>query len=96
MKRDKHFNKTIFANLIHVHRTTIYPIFEQKSIDIELLIRISKALEYDFIKEIYLNEKNNENESKVIVGVEITKRQLRQHEFPDTLLTLLKINTEEV
>lgn len=96
MERDKHFNKTVFAKLIHVHRTTIYPIFEQKTIDIELLIRISKALEYDFIKEVYLKEKNDENECKVIVGVEITKQQLRQLEFPDALLVLLKTKKEQV
>ena len=92
MGRDKHFNKTVFAKLIHVHRSTIYPIFEQKSVDIELLIRISKALEYDFIKEVYLKEKSDKNECKVII--EITKQQLQQLQFSDTLLVLLKINEE--
>jgi hypothetical protein len=52
LKRDKHISKTEFAELIHVHRSTIYPMFKQKSIDIELLIRISKALDYDFLKEV--------------------------------------------
>jgi plasmid maintenance system antidote protein VapI len=96
IKRDKRFNKTVFAKLIHVHRSTIYPIFEQKSIDIDLLIRISKALDYNFIEEIYLKKSNDEKECKVIIGVEITKQQLLQLEFPDTLLVLLKANEEDV
>jgi plasmid maintenance system antidote protein VapI len=96
LKRDKHFNKTVFAKLIHVHRSTIYPIFEQKSIDIDLLIRISKALEYNFIEEVYLKKNNDEKECKVIIGVEITKQQLLQLDFPDTLLVLLKANEENV
>jgi hypothetical protein len=68
--------------------------FKQKSIDIELLIRISKALDYDFLKEVYLDKTQNENESKIIIGVEITKQQLQQLEFPDNLLVLLKKNQE--
>jgi plasmid maintenance system antidote protein VapI len=86
----------VFAKSIHVHRSTIYLIFEQKSIDIDLLIRISKSLDYNFIEEIYLKKNNDEKESKVIIGVEITKQQLLQFEFPDTLLVLLKVNEEDV
>lgn len=94
MKKDKHFNKTVFAEQIHVHRSTIYPIFEQKSIDIELLIRISEALDYDFIREVYLETKRDENESKTIIEVVITKQQLQQLEFSNDLRFLLKVNEE--
>lgn len=91
-KWDKHFNKTVFAELIHVHRSTIYVIFEQKSIDIELLIRISKALDYNFIEEIYLRKSQVESECKIIVGIELTKQQLEQLDFPESYFRLLKMN----
>ena len=87
MESDKHFNKTAFANMIHVHRSTIYPMFDHKSIDIDLLMRISEALDYDFIKKVY-----SENECKPIIEVEVTKRQLQQLESSDNFLVVLKIN----
>lgn len=43
-----------FARRIHVARTSLYRIFESKSIDIERLILISDALDYDFIHNVYL------------------------------------------
>lgn len=93
-KRDKNFNKTVFAKQIHVHRSTIYVIFEQKSIDIELLMRISKALDFDFINEVYLSKSSDESDCKIILGIEITKQQLQQLELPAGYLRLLKINPQ--
>jgi len=52
---DKYFSKSTFARQIHVHRTTVYQLFEQRSLDIELLVRISKALDYNFVEE-YLKD----------------------------------------
>ena len=96
MKTNKHFNKTVFAEQIHVHRATVYLIFEQKSIDIDLLRRIGKVLDYDFIKEVYLekeqDEKQDENESETTIEVELTKLQLQQLELSDNLHILLKVN----
>ncbi|GHT61502.1 hypothetical protein AGMMS50239_12540 [Bacteroidia bacterium] len=43
-----------FANNIHHSRTGIYALFKKKSIDTELLINISRVLDYDFIHEVYL------------------------------------------
>ena len=42
-----------FAHSIDRERTTVYGIFKRKSIDIELLIKISKVLDYDFIHQVY-------------------------------------------
>ena len=44
-----------FAREIGCHRTRIYPIFQNKSIDVDLLIRISKVLNYNFLFE-YIKE----------------------------------------
>lgn len=46
-----------FAELIHCDRTTVYDIFKRKSIDVDRLVHISRALDYNFLWEVYL--KNN-------------------------------------
>lgn len=46
-----------FARRINCARSSLYHIFNSKSIDIEKLILISDVLEYDFITEIYLRNK---------------------------------------
>ena len=47
---------TEFAKRINRSRTDINDIFKRKSLDIELLIDISKALNYDFIRNVYFEE----------------------------------------
>lgn len=42
---------TWFAKKLYCDRTNIYSIFKRKSIDTDLLLRISKILKYDFFKE---------------------------------------------
>ena len=44
-----------FARLIHCERTNVYTIFHRSSIDVELLVRISKALNYNFFEDV-MNE----------------------------------------
>ncbi len=68
-----------FAESINRTRPTVYDIFQRKSIDIDLLIRISGVLNYNFLREIYLSEiaKNNlsaPSASRYIVGVDRSKR----------------------
>lgn len=53
---EKSMTKTEFANRISKVRVTVYDIFERKSIDTELLIEISKALDYDFIHNVYFKK----------------------------------------
>ena len=42
-----------FAKRIHVSRTSLYSMFDSKSIDVERLIRISDVLECNFFYEVY-------------------------------------------
>ncbi|MBP1645354.1 MAG: hypothetical protein H6Q16_929 [Bacteroidetes bacterium] len=49
------------ARSIHCDRSNIYNIFSRKSIDIELLISISKALDFDFISNYYLPKIKQDN-----------------------------------
>lgn len=44
-----------FARQIHCERTNVYTIFNRPSIDIDLLARISKVLEYNFFEDV-MNE----------------------------------------
>ena len=39
---------------LHYERTNIYKIFKRSSIDVDLLLRISEVLAYDFLREVYL------------------------------------------
>ena len=42
-----------FAHALHYERTNIYKIFKRSSIDVDLLLRISEVLAYDFLREVY-------------------------------------------
>ncbi len=44
-----------FARRIYCERTNVYTIFNRSSIDVDLLVRISKALDYNFFEDI-MNE----------------------------------------
>jgi len=43
---------TWFASKLHCNRTNVYNIFSRNNIDIALLIRISKILNRNFVREI--------------------------------------------
>jgi len=78
-----------FAEKINCERTTVYNIFERKSIDSELLIRISKVLDFDFYNQIYLNRKTNNFSKKVLIAFEIEGEEIAKLELPDELIKLL-------
>ena len=65
-----------FAKCINRSRTTVYDIFQRKSIDVDLLLVISRALEFDFLREIYLKDNNGPAEKKYYVVVEVDPSQL--------------------
>lgn len=52
-----------FAEAIHCDRTNVYNIFKRKSMDVQLVVRISNALNYDFLQYYHqeINNKNNVN-----------------------------------
>ena len=50
-----------FAKQLSYTRTNVYKIFEKKSIDTDVLFRISRLLQYDFFKHFSNDvEKNND------------------------------------
>ncbi len=85
---DKSLTKASFARQINIHRSTLYLLFAQKSIDIELLMNISKVLNYDFIENVYLDKKPIKK-NRIILGVEVDAEQLRKLDLPDHYIQMV-------
>ena len=81
-----------FANMIGRHRTTVYSIFKRKSIDIDLLIKISEVLEYDFVHEVYFPESTMRSNRQIFIGMAIIRDELEKMELPKDFFTLVKDN----
>ena len=64
-----------FAKSINRSRTTVYDIFNRKSIDVDLLLTISEALDFDFLSEIYLTKKDK-SAKKCYLAIEIDPSEL--------------------
>ncbi len=80
-----------FARRINRERTTVYDIFERKSIDIELLISISKALDYDFIHEVYFPKNTNTASFKILIATEVEKNEIEKLNLPEEFVRLIKL-----
>ena len=65
-----------FARKISCDRTNVYYIYECKTIDTELLITISKVLNYDFYNKVYFDKDTNLFEKKVI-PIKVDKETLK-------------------
>lgn len=61
--RERGISINEFAEAIHCDRTNVYNIFKRKSMDVQLVVRISNALNYDFLQYYHqeINNKNNVN-----------------------------------
>ena len=46
-----------FARMLDLQRTRVYTIFESKTIDIDLLCKVSDVLYYDFLSEVYIKKR---------------------------------------
>ena len=92
-KYDRTFTVSAFAKQINVHRATVYKIFEQHSVDVYLLQRISKVLNYDFLT-IVNGQSPSVRDDFVIVGVKIPVSELQKLNLPKELLCLLELRAE--
>lgn len=72
-----------FAERINRTRPTVYDIFNRKSIDTDLLIKISEVLGYNFLQEVYLENTSKKEgvsiPSRYIVGVEVNEQDLEEY-----------------
>jgi len=85
---DKTFSKAEFARRLGVDRGTVDNLFKKKSIDTEMLIKVSEILGYDFLKEVY-HKCPAQKLPTVIVGIAISPEQLQKLELPEEFITLL-------
>lgn len=85
-----------FAQMINRTRTTIYDIFNRKSIDIDLLIQISEVLQFNFLEEVYMKNGSGkaggkkEEEAHYIVGTVVTEDQLKNIDTQGKEVILIK------
>lgn len=66
-----------FARRLNYHRQNVYDIFRREVIDVELLQRISRVLEHDFVSEIYASRQSSKITLKFAITVEIENGQYK-------------------
>ena len=66
-----------FARRLHCNRQNVYDIFTRRYVDMELLQRISKILQHDFIGELYTQQKTPKITLKFTITVEIDNGEYR-------------------
>ena len=71
-----------FARRLNCERTNIYTIFKRRTIDVELLINISKILRYNFFEDIL-----KETDLNVKTTHDIN---IKLQDCPDEKITILK------
>jgi transcriptional regulator with XRE-family HTH domain len=71
--KERGLSVAAFANAIHCTRSHVYTIFSRKNMDVEQLMLISKALDYDLISEVYFNRSPLK---KYLVVLEVDEQQL--------------------
>ncbi len=79
-----------FARQIHCARTSLYTIFNSKSIDIERLLLISDVLQYDFIGEVYLAKRKTAAPSLPFIQLPLKEKGIDTSHLPAELIAWLK------
>lgn len=79
-----------FARSIHCARTSLYHLFESKSIDVERLLLICEVLDYDFISEVYCHNKSCDFSDSPFIQLPIKDHQIDLSQLPPHLLTWIK------
>lgn len=65
------------AEMLSCKRQNVYDIFKRKSIDTDLLIRLSKILNYDFLANVYM-ARNKSLGTRVQFSMEITDGEVTE------------------
>jgi len=84
---EKSMTVTGFAKKIKKERTNVHDIFKRKSIDTELLIEISKALNYDFIRNVYYKE---QPPSTILISIKTEDDLLKKISLLEKIIRILK------
>lgn len=66
-----------FAHFINCERQSLYYLFSCRSIDIERLILIGNILNYDFIRNVYLNSDTDNHIEQKSITINIDKESIK-------------------
>lgn len=77
-----------FARQLNCERTNVYTIFKRRTIDVELLVNISKILEYNFFEDV-LKETNLNTKTTHDINI-------RLQDCPEEKMALLKEFLEKI
>ena len=77
-----------FARMLGIQRTRIYNIFESKTIDTDLLCKISDVLHYDFLTEVYLKKREIENQNPTTINIHF---QISSEKLADFIKSINKL-----
>lgn len=96
--REKKFSVSLFAQKINTNRNNVYDIFKRKSIDTELLYKISKILNYNFF-ELYVGHKDSEKilieRSSLVTVDEQAKKHSKEIEHLENKVATLQENLRD-
>ena len=67
--KERNISISEFAKAIHCDRTNVYSIFKRKSMDIQQIVQISNALNYDFL-QYYHQEIHDSNTPRLEIIVQ--------------------------
>ncbi|MCL1969842.1 MAG: hypothetical protein FWF65_09920 [Bacteroidetes bacterium] len=84
---ERSMTKTEFAKKINRSRSDVNDILKRKSIDTNLLIEISKTLEYDFIRSIYYGEQPL---TTVFIAVKVKEEEIQKMNLQEKFIQFLK------
>ncbi len=93
---NKGINATDLAKMINRNRTNVYDIFKRNAVDTQLLILISKALDFNFFELYITNEEIKKPNTRFSFEIEITPDELESFCFPDSICKRCSVKKNHV
>ena len=81
------FTVSQFARMLEVHRPKIYHIFESKTIETDLLCKISDVLHYDFLN-LYLKTREGSDQNPTTINIHF---QISSDKLSDFIKSINKL-----
>ncbi|MDR2971383.1 MAG: hypothetical protein LBU83_05585 [Bacteroidales bacterium] len=79
-----------FARMLDVYRPRIYSIFESKTIETDMLCKISDVLHYDFFSEVYIKKRETHNQNPAMINIHFKVTQDKLADFIKSVNRLKK------
>lgn len=79
-----------FARRINCARTSLYYLFNSKSIDVERLMLVSEVLEYDFLSHVYMVGDNVKGCDGAFIQLPFKEGKIDMSHLPKEIIKILK------